>query len=180
GGRTAGPGWRSGKGQGVLADLAEERDDQAETERQHQIAIQLLETNYPGSAALYSAKARLAGYYARTNRAEPARALFREIVQANLETGASSPALRRQLEPYFELLVQAGAGATATQDLFTASQILVRPGVAQTQAILARELSGGSDEAARMFRQSVTLTRDIQPGRLEPARPQGTDQPTAA
>jgi CHAT domain-containing protein len=33
--------------------------------------------------------------------------------------------------------------------------------VAQTQAVLARELSGGSDEASGLFRQSLTLSRDI-------------------
>lgn len=179
GGRIAATLWLRAQVHGELADLAEARGDAAETERQHQIAIQLLETNYPGSAALWSAKARLAGYYARTSRPDQARTLFREIVQANLDTGDSSPSLRRQLEPYFELLVQENAGAAATSDLFTASQILVRPGVAQTQAILARELSGGSDEAARMFRQSVTVTRDIERARVELARLQGTDQPTA-
>ena len=39
---------------------------------------------------------------------------------------------------------------------------MVRPGLAQTQAVLARELSGGTDEASRLFRQSVTLTRQIE------------------
>ena len=39
---------------------------------------------------------------------------------------------------------------------------MLRPGVAQTQAILARELSGNSDEASRLFRQSVTFTRQIE------------------
>jgi len=180
GGRIAATVWLRAQIHGELADIAEARGDQAGTDRQHQIAITLLETNYPGSAALNSAKARLAGYYARTGRAAPARALFREVVQANLDTGDSSPALRRLIEPYFELLVQADAGPTAAADLFTASQILVRPGVAQTQAVLARELSGGSDEAARMFRQSVTLTRDIERGRVELARLQASDQPTAA
>ena len=180
GGRIAATLWLRAQVHGELADLAEARGDQAEAEAQHRTAIQLLETNYPGSAALYSAKARLAGYYARTGRTAPALALYREIVQANLDSGDSSPALRRQLEPYFELLVQGDAGASATADLFTASQILVRPGVAQTQAILARELSGGSDEAARMFRQSVTLTRDIERGRVELARLESSDQPSAA
>src|SRR5207237_2412930 len=137
----------------------EARGDQAEAETQHRTAVQLLEANYPGSAALYSAKARLAGYYARTGRTAPALALYREIVQANLDSGDSSPALRRQLEPYFEFLVRDDAGATATADLFTASQILVRPGVGQNQEILARELSGGSEAEASMFRQSVTLAR---------------------
>ena len=180
GGRIAATLWLRAQVHGELADIAEARGDQGETDRQHQTAIALLETNYPGSAALYSAKARLAGYYARTNRAEPARALFREIVRANLDSGDSSPGLRRLIEPYFELLVREDAGASATADLFTASQILLRPGVAQTQAVLARELSGGSDEAARMFRQSVTLTRDIERGRVELARLQASDQPTAA
>jgi hypothetical protein len=54
--------------------------------------------------------------------------------------------------------------------MFRASQLLIRPGVAQTQAVLARELSGGSDEAARLFRQSVNLTRDIERMRVEFAR----------
>ena len=38
---------------------------------------------------------------------------------------------------------------------------MLRPGIAQTQALLARELSGGDDEAAGLFRQSVTLSRYI-------------------
>ncbi|HTU12694.1 MAG TPA: CHAT domain-containing tetratricopeptide repeat protein [Allosphingosinicella sp.] len=180
GGRIAATLWLRAQVHGELADLAEARGDRAEAERQHRTAIQLLETNYPGSAALDSAKARLAGHYARTGRTALALALYREIVQANLATGDASPALRRLLGPYFELLVRDDAGSDATADLFTASQILVRPGVAQTQAILARELSGGSDEAARMFRQSVTLTRDIERGRVELARLQASDQPTAA
>lgn len=180
GGRIAATLWLRAQIHGELAGLAEARGDGAEAERQHRTGIALLEANYPGSAALYSARGLLAGYYARTGRIEPALALYRGIVEANLDTGDASPALRRLLEPYFELLVREGAGPGATADLFTASQILVRPGVAQTQAILARELSGGSDEAARMFRQSVTLTRDIERGRVELARLQASDQPTAA
>jgi CHAT domain-containing protein len=180
GGRIAATVWLRAQIHSELADIAEARGDQAGAEAQHRTAIALLEASYPGSSALDSAKARLAGYYARTGRTEPALALFREIVQANVDTGDSAPALRRLLEPYFELLVRADAGPTATADLFTASQVLVRPGVAQTQAILARELSGGSDEAARMFRQSVTLTRDIERGRVELARLEASDQPNAA
>ena len=76
------------------------------------------------------------------------------------------------LEPYFELLVRRRCRPDAVADLFTASQILVRPGVAQTQAVLARELSGGSDEAARLFRQSVDPDprHRARPGRARPAR----------
>ena len=42
---------------------------------------------------------------------------------------------------------------------------MIRPGLAQTQAVLARELSGGTDEASRLFRQSVTLTRQAERAR---------------
>lgn len=180
GGRIAATVWLRAQIHGELADLAEARGDRPGAEQQHRTAVALLEASYPGSAALYSAKARLAGYLARTGQVQPALALYREIVQANLDSGDSSPALRRQLEPYFELLVRDDAGAGASADLFTASQILVRPGVAQTQAILARELSGGSDEASRMFRQSVTLTRDIERARVELARLESSGQPSAA
>jgi CHAT domain-containing protein/tetratricopeptide (TPR) repeat protein len=180
GGRIAATVWLRAQIHGELAGLAEGRGDQAEAERQHRVAVDLLLRYYPGSSALMSAKGRLAGYYARTGRPEPALVLFREIVAANVEGGDSSPGLRRVLEPYFELLVRPDAGPNAVADLFTASQILVRPGVAQTQAVLARELSGGSDEAARMFRQSVTLTRDIERGRVELARLEASDAPTPA
>lgn len=180
GGRIAATLWLRAQIHGELADLAEARGDQPESERQHRTGIILLETNYPGSSALLSAKGRLAGYYARTGRTEPALALFREIVTISAESGDSSPALRRILEPYFELLVGPGAPQAAVADLFAASQILVRPGVAQTQAVLARELSGGSDEAASLFRQSVTLTRDIERGRVELARLEASETVTAA
>jgi CHAT domain-containing protein len=38
------------------------------------------------------------------------------------------------------------------------------------QAVLARELTGGTDEASRLFRQSVTLTRQVERSRIELAR----------
>jgi CHAT domain-containing protein/tetratricopeptide (TPR) repeat protein len=180
GGRIAATVWLRAQIHGELAGLAEARGDRAEAERQHQVAVALLLRDYPGSSALMSAKGRLAGYYARTGRPEPALVLYREIVAANVGSGDASPGLRRSLEPYFELLVRPDAGADAVADLFTASQILVRPGVAQTQAVLARELSGGSDEASRMFRQSVNLTRDIERGRVELARLEAGDAPTPA
>src|SRR3546814_6501179 len=59
-------------------------------------------------------------------------------------------------------------------------QVLGRPGVAQTQAVLARELSGGSDDAARRFRQSVTLTRDIERTRVDISRLSALAEPTAS
>ncbi len=46
--------------------------------------------------------------------------------------------------------------------MFAASQLLSRPGLAQTQAALARELSGGSDEASQLFRTATNLGRSIE------------------
>jgi len=170
GGRIAATIWLRAQILGDLAEIAEARGDRSQAEAQHGAAVALLETNYPSSSALFSAKGRLAAYYGRTGRTEQALTLFREIVAANTESGTASPALRRTLDPYFAILAERGSDPAIAADLFTASQVLVRPGVAQTQALFARELSGGSDEAARLFRQSVTLTRDIERARIELAR----------
>ena len=180
GGRIAATIWLRAQIFDDLAGLAEARGDQAEAERRYAAAITLLETDYPDSAALLSAKGRLAGYYARQGRTDQALALFRTIVAATTDSGDASPGLRRLLEPYFALLAARPNDPAAVADMFAASQILVRPGVAQTQAVLARELSGGSDEAARMFRQSVNLTRDIERGRIELARLEGASERNAA
>jgi CHAT domain-containing protein len=162
--------WMRAQVYGELAALAEARGDSAEAERQHRAAVTLLETDYPGSVALLSAQGRLAGYYARSGRAADARTLYRGIVEASSVSGTSSPTLRQTLGPYFALLARESGDPAAVGEMFKASQLLVRPGVAQTQAVLARELSGGSDEAARLFRQSVNLSRDIERMRVEIAR----------
>ena len=179
-GRVVSTAWMRAQLLGELATLAEEAGDTAGAERQHKEAVALLTSNYPGSAALLNTQSRLAAYYTRTGRTEPALALYREIVEANAVSGNSSPALRRTLAPYFELLARADASPEAVADMFKASQVLVRPGVAQTQAVLARELSGGSDDASRLFRQSVNLTRDIERARVEMSRLSGLPEPTAA
>ncbi|HEY0014619.1 MAG TPA: CHAT domain-containing protein [Allosphingosinicella sp.] len=169
GGRVASVMWMRAQIIGEIAALHEGRGDHSGAEARHREAVALLTANYPGSAALLAAEARLAGFYARSGRAAEARTLFRRIVDANIADGGGSPALRRSLAPYFELLAADGSAA-AVADMFRVSQVLVRPGVAQTQAVLARELSGGSDEAARLFRQSVSLTRDVERTRIEIAR----------
>jgi CHAT domain-containing protein/tetratricopeptide (TPR) repeat protein len=170
GGKVASTIWMRAQILGELAAIDEARRSASAAERRHREAIALLAGDYPGSPALLAAQARLAGFYARSGRTALALALYREIVDSNVASGSSSPALRSSLAPYFALLAANGSDSAAVADLFRASQILVRPGVAQTQAVLARELSGGSDEAARLFRQSVSLTRDVERGRVEVAR----------
>lgn len=122
-------------------------------------AARIYGNDYPGSATFLVAQARLAALLARQGRADESAALFRTIIAAAPETPGAGSAVRPLVGPYFGLLVARGDAAAA--DFFDASQILVRPGVAQTQAVLARELSGGSDAASGLFRQSVTLSRDI-------------------
>ena len=180
GGRVTSTVWIRAQLLGELASLAEESGNRAEAERQHQAAIALLSANYPNSAALVNTQARLASFYTRTGQSEPALRLFRQIVDANAVNGNSSPTLRRTLAPYFALLASQAEAPAAVADMFKASQVLVRPGVAQTQAVLARELSGGSDDASRLFRQSVTLTRDIERTRIELSRLTALEQPTGA
>src|SRR5205085_3274374 len=96
----------------------------------------------------------------------------------NLGGGDNPPSLARLLSPYAELLLKSGNDRQSVADLFEAAQIMIRPGVAQTQAVLARELSGGSDEASRLFRQAVTLTRQIERSRIELARFDDLPKPT--
>ncbi|MDA7787967.1 CHAT domain-containing protein [Sphingomonadaceae bacterium] len=146
-----------------LAELAELRGNYAESEGLHQQAVTLLETNYPGSPALLSARSQLAGLYARTGRTEEALAVYRDLV-GEVESRPTS-SLRRLLAPYFELLAENDSGTATAEDMFAASQLLLRPGLAQTQAILARELSGGSDEASQLFRKALNLGRSVEKAR---------------
>ena len=160
-----------------LADqggVAEDARNVAEAERLYGASVALLEANYPDTAVLLSARGRLAGFYARTGQEAKAEALFRDIVKGQANVGISQPALARVLQPYVEILLKKGNDPHAVADLFDATQAIVRPGVAETQAILARELSGGSDEASRLFRQSVNLDRQIERQRLELARLEAT------
>ena len=170
GGRVMSIVWMRAQNLADQGGVAEDARNLGEAERLYGASVALLEANYPDTAVLLSARGRLAGFYARTGQDAKAEALFRDIVkgQANAET--SQPALARLLQPYVEILLKKGNDPQAVADLFDATQAIVRPGVAETQAILARELSGGSDEASRLFRQSVNLDRTIERSRLELAR----------
>ena len=143
-----------------LAELSEVSGRTTDAELLHKQGIALLGNAYPDSPALYSAQAQLAGFYSRTDRSDDAIALYRDIV-ANAE-GRPAPSLRSYMSTYFGLLLGDGVSSTAAEDMFSASQLLLRPGLAQTQAVLARELSGGSDEASQLFRRSVNIGRSIQ------------------
>ncbi|WP_017667800.1 CHAT domain-containing protein [Sandarakinorhabdus sp. AAP62] len=141
-------------------------------------AVTLTEAQFPQSAALLAARAQLAALLARQGDAAGSATLFRAIIKAAPETPGAGQVLRPLMGAWFAQLAQQGDAAAAS-DVFDASQILVRPGVAQTQAVLARELSGGSDESAALFRQSITLSRDIVRTEGDVARLAQIESPTS-
>ena len=129
-------------------------------------SLALLETRYPQTVALSGARARLAAFLARHGRDDDALAEYRAVVNAVIDTHEGATGIGNLLEPYFTLLTKRNDPAHAA-DLFLASQILIRAGVADTQASLSRELSEGTTEASRLFRQARTLEREIERSRIE-------------
>jgi CHAT domain-containing protein len=177
-GRVVSMAWLRAQVLGELAEVAERAGESARAEGLHQQGIALLEATYPGSPALDSARAQLAGLYARSGRGEEAMSLYRSIVSG--AKGRALPSIRNLMSPYFALLTDGGmASGDATADLFAASQLLQRPGLAQTQAVLARELSGGSDEASQLFRSATNLGRGIEQQRIALLELQALPQPTS-
>lgn len=170
--------WMRAQILGDLAAIAEEAGNKAEADRLFREGVTLLEVNYPGSAALLNSKARLAGYLNRSGQTAAAETLFRDIVHSQPDTSNLPPSFANVLRPYVDLLLERPNDPAAAAEIFAATQLMVRPGLAQTQAVLARELTGGTDEAARMFRQAVTLSRQVERSRIELARFADIPQPT--
>jgi CHAT domain-containing protein len=143
-------------------------------------SLALLELRYPQTLAVNGARARLGSFLARNNKSADALILYKQVVTTAAENRASTTGLGNLLSPYFSLLSgQVATTPTAVDDMFLASQTLVRPGVADTQAILARELSNGQGEGARLFRQARTLDRDIERSRIDLANLTATPQRNA-
>jgi CHAT domain-containing protein len=178
GGKVASILWMRAQIFGDLGALAEEDGDRAGASRLYGQAVNLLEVNYPGTAVLLNSKARLAGYLARSGQQATAEAMFSDIVHSQPDTSNLPPSFANVLRPYVDLLLKKGDDLKATAEIFAATQLMVRPGLAQTQAVLARELTGGTDEASRLFRQSVTLTRQSERARIELARLQDLAKPS--
>lgn len=140
--------------------VAEAAGDSSSAIGAYDAAIAMLGKNFPDSPMLLASKARKAGFLARRGEVPAARALFAEVVDQSALIPDSGVALRDLLTPYFEMLARDGTADSAAL-MFRAAQALARPGVAQTQAVLARQLSEGNDEASALFRLAVTRTREI-------------------
>ena len=159
-GRVRSTGWLRGEIEVERALVAEARGDRAAAGSAFDRAITVIAAAFPDSPALLSARARKAGFLMRSGDAAGARALFDAVVKDSGNVADSSGALRGLLGPYFDLLSRGGSADDAAA-MFRAAQIMQRPGVAQTQAILARQMSEGNDEASALFRLAVTRARDI-------------------
>ncbi|HEX6783797.1 MAG TPA: CHAT domain-containing protein [Sphingomicrobium sp.] len=170
GGKVASMLWMRAQIFGDLGSIAEEHGNKVEAERLFRQAVDLLEVNYPGTAVLLNSKARLAGFLARSGQLATAETMFSEIVHSQPDTSNLPPSFANVLRPYVDLLLKKGDDPKTSAEIFVATQLMVRPGLAQTQAVLARELNGGTDEASRLFRQSVTLSRQVERARIELAR----------
>lgn len=177
-GKVASVVWMRAQILGDLGAIAEEMKNSAEADRLYRAGVALLDVNYPGSAALLNAKARLAGYLARSGQLAVAESMFRDIVHSESDASEIPPSFATVLRPYVDLLLKKGGDPATMAEIFSATQLMVRPGLAQTQAVLARELTGGTDEASRLFRQAVTLTRSIERARIELARLTDLPKPT--
>ncbi len=168
-GRVASIIWMRAQIVGDLAAIAEESGNAADADRLYRQGVTYLEASYPDSAALLNAKARLAGYLARTGQQATAETMFRDIVHSQPDTSNLPPSFAYVLRPYVDILLQKNDPA-AIAEIFAATQLMTRPGLAQTQAVLARELTGGTTDASRLFRQSINLTRQVERARIELAR----------
>ena len=148
--------------QSELALIAQAEGNIGEAERLLAESLRAVEIANPNTATSLGAKAKFAGFLARNGQGDRAMTMFGEIIAASENVPGAMSSIRTLLRPYFRLLAQrAATDPVAVARMFTASQVMLRPGIAQTQALLARELSGGDDEAAGLFRQSVTLSRYI-------------------
>ena len=152
--------WLSAEIDVERALVAEAGGDRGSAGGAFDTAIGILQQNFPQSPMLLATKARKAGYLSRSGDEAGARAWFAEVVDESSGVPDSGTALRELLAPYFALLARDGS-ADAAARMFRASQALQRPGVAQTQAVLARQMSEGNDEASALFRLAVTRTREI-------------------
>lgn len=150
----------------ILAELGlveEAAGNKPEAEKRLREGLTVVQAQYPERRAVATIQGRLASYLLRNGQVDEGLELYRGMVGRGIAAGGSATGFANELVPYFRSLTERmDSDPKAAEEFFTAAQLLVRPGVAETQAVLARELSGGSDEAARLFRQTTDLSRDIE------------------
>lgn len=152
---------------GEIALTHEAEGNFAQAENYLNQALALLSAQYPETVAVNGTRARLGAFLVRRGRNEDALKVYRAIIASTVANNGTLTGMANQLQPYFTVLTQEMPNRPElASDLFMASQLLVRPGAADTLELLIRELSAGDGEAARLFRQSVSLSRDIERARI--------------
>lgn len=178
-GRISSTGWLRAEVATQRALIQESRGDLVGARAGLTEALDIYKLDYPQSPGLLSAKGRLAAFLARRGEADASIALYDEIVAEGEAVPSARAAMKEMLSPYFaQLAVRADSDPSVAARMFNASQLLQRPGVAQTQAVLARELSEGNDEASALFRLAVTRTREIARTSAEIQRLEALPAPT--
>lgn len=152
---------------GDLALIAERQGNSAAAEDYLRNALSLVRAQFPERRTVSASEARLASFLLRQNREAEALELYSKVIDRALGKRNAIISFANQLNPYYELLAsRVSSDPDAANAFFKASQVLIRPGVAETQAVLARRLSSKSDEASRLFRQSTDLSREIERSRI--------------
>jgi CHAT domain-containing protein len=168
----------------ILAESAaalEAQGDAAGAEARFRDSIALLETRYPDTNVVAAARGRLGAFLVRQNRVDEALALYKTVVTDVVRRGNNATGMSNVLAPYFEALVaRAATNPALVEDFFLATQTLVRPGVADTQSQLARQLSQGAGEAATLFREATALQREVERTRVAIAGLRGADSANQA
>ncbi|MCX7285359.1 MAG: CHAT domain-containing protein [Novosphingobium sp.] len=159
-GRVVSTAWLRSEIELELAAVAESQGRNAEAGTAYDRSLAVLQSAFPQTPALLAAQARKAAWLGRSGDEAGAIALFGKVIAGTLEAPEAGANIRDLLQPYFGLLARQNDSSAATA-IFAASQVLQRPGVAQTQAVLARQMSQGNDEASALFRLSVARSRDI-------------------
>ncbi|MHA6334043.1 CHAT domain-containing protein [Qipengyuania sp. CAU 1752] len=130
-------------------------------------ALELIALRYPESASLNAARARLAGFYARRGRTGEALETYRSIVNSTVGESGALVGVENLMRPYFRLLVEEiGERPDLANDLFLASQLVERPGAAQTLSQLTRQLASSDSEAAELFRRATAVARESKRNQL--------------
>lgn len=159
----------------ALAHEAEGRMDEAEALLRQ--TISLVEGQYPESASVNAAHARLAGFLYRRGRKPEAGTIYRSITESVTGNRGALVGMANLMRPYFDLLTEeANQQPQSVRDLFLASQLVERPGAADTLAQLSRQLEGGDSRSSDLFRQSLTLNREIERNRMQVTQAEATGQ----
>ena len=123
----------------ILAELGlveEAAGNKAEAERRLREGLAVIQAQYPERRAVATIQGRLASFLLRNEQETEGLALYRGMVDRGIAAGGSATGFANELVPYFRALTERmGRDPKAAEEFFTAAQLLVRPGVAETQAV---------------------------------------------